>query len=318
MNKGRELHVIFGTGPVGIAVARALLAREKAITLVNRSGTLPRPFKAGEAAILACDLLDLQQVVKVTEGATHIYHCANPRYHQWAELLPPMQHNALEAALRNRAVFSAPENLYMYARGVDKIDEETPLFPPTRKGKLRQALTAELERAGKERGLDWVTVRASDYYGPWSGYQSDFGTDRFLDAIQKGKTPTFVGRLDVLHSYTFVGDFGEALVRSALAPSSHGRAWVCPNAPAATTREIARLFLEYWPETKSTRLKAMPKIAVRAAGIFDPVIRELVEMLYQKEEPYVVDGSRFEKEFGMPPTSLEEGVRKTMEWYRSL
>jgi nucleoside-diphosphate-sugar epimerase len=40
-------------------------------------------------------------------------------------------------------------------------------------------------------------------------------------------------------------------------------------------------------------------------------------MLYQKEEPYVVDGSRFAAEFGFEPTRLEEGVQRTLAWYEA-
>jgi nucleoside-diphosphate-sugar epimerase len=42
-----------------------------------------------------------------------------------------------------------------------------------------------------------------------------------------------------------------------------------------------------------------------------------MEMLYQKEEPYVVDGSRFASEFGFQPTPIEEGVRRTIAWYEA-
>jgi nucleoside-diphosphate-sugar epimerase len=40
-------------------------------------------------------------------------------------------------------------------------------------------------------------------------------------------------------------------------------------------------------------------------------------MLYQKEEPYVVDGSRFALRFGFEPTPIEEGVRRTLAWYEA-
>jgi nucleoside-diphosphate-sugar epimerase len=45
------------------------------------------------------------------------------------------------------------------------------------------------------------------------------------------------------------------------------------------------------------------------------VLRELGEVLYQKEEKYVVDGSLFSSRFGFTPTPLEEGIRRTLEWY---
>ena len=53
------------------------------------------------------------------------------------------------------------------------------------------------------------------------------------------------------------------------------------------------------------------------AGLFSPLLREIPEMLYQKEEPYVVDGSSFQGTFDFTPTTLEEGVRRTLAWYHA-
>jgi nucleoside-diphosphate-sugar epimerase len=39
-------------------------------------------------------------------------------------------------------------------------------------------------------------------------------------------------------------------------------------------------------------------------------------MLYQRERAYVVDGSRFAERFAFSPTPLEEGMRRTLAWYR--
>jgi len=58
-----------------------------------------------------------------------------------------------------------------------------------------------------------------------------------------------------------------------------------------------------------------PRALIALLGIFNPLLREVVEMLYQKEEPYVVDGSRFAREFDFAATPLEEGVRRTLAWY---
>ena len=312
MEQKEEHHVVFGTGPVGIATAQVLLTRKKAVTVVNRSGQLPRAFAGTAVRVKTCDLLDAAQVANIAEGATHLYHCANLLYHQWKEILPSIQANLVEAAVKNKSVLTLSENLYMYDGGVEKINEDTSIRPPTRKGKIRQDLSAALEK-----GLDWVSIRASDYYGPWATYQSAFGTDRFLDVLRKGKSPSLLGNPLILHSYTYIGDFGEALVQAALKPSSHGRAWICPNAPAVSSEAIGKLFVKFWDgkDLSRVRFKALPRMMVHLAGIFSPMIRELVEMLYQKEEPYVVDGSGFEKELGMIATSLEEGVRQTLKWY---
>jgi hypothetical protein len=59
---------------------------------------------------------------------------------------------------------------------------------------------------------------------------------------------------------------------------------------------------------------------LRAAGIFSPVIREMVEMAYEFEQPYLVDGSKFARAFadsGFAPTSHREALAATIAWYRA-
>jgi nucleoside-diphosphate-sugar epimerase len=44
-------------------------------------------------------------------------------------------------------------------------------------------------------------------------------------------------------------------------------------------------------------------------------MKEMYEMHYQDEFPFVFNSSKFEKAFHFKPTSWEEGIRKTAEWY---
>jgi hypothetical protein len=57
---------------------------------------------------------------------------------------------------------------------------------------------------------------------------------------------------------------------------------------------------------------------VRALGLFNPLIRELPEMDYQFEEPFVLDTTKYESTFGAVGTPLADAVASTVEWYRSL
>ncbi len=313
-------HVIFGTGPVGSAAARFLLQKGLPVRLVSRSGCRPAVLFDGlpvdqerRLEFRAADALDLQAVVKASDGASHIYHCANVLYQDWGKVLPSLQQNLVTAALRHGSVLAVADNLYMYARGVAVIDESTAEVPPTRKGLLRKGLHDRLVAAGAGGDLSWTTVRASDYYGPGAVLQSIFGTRLFLDPLFSGKTARLVGDLDTPHTYTYVEDYGQALVVAALDPRAHGRVWIVPNDETRTAREAAALFFR--AAGKETRLGAFPRSLITAAGLFNPLLREVREMLYQKEEPYVVDGSRFAAQFDFKATPMEEGVRRTLAWY---
>lgn len=52
---------------------------------------------------------------------------------------------------------------------------------------------------------------------------------------------------------------------------------------------------------------------VRIAGLFMPVMRETVEMMYQYDRDYVFDSSKFEKRFSFTPCPYREGIRKIVE-----
>ena len=314
------LQVVFGNGPVGSAATRALLERGLRVRLASRGGRGPAAFyddlppeAKGRLELLSADAMDPAAVERATDGATHVYHCVNVPYHQWASVHPPIQRNLVHAAITRGAVLGVAENLYTYARGVPVIGMDTPEDPPSRKGRLRKELHEALVRAGSERGLPFTAVRASDYYGPGAAMQSVFGTGLFLDPLFKSGRPAVLGNPDQPHSYAYVEDYGRALTTAALDPRGLGRTWIAPHAAACTTREAVGIFVRL--SGRPAKLRTLGRLAVAMAGLFDPVVREVLEMLYQKEEPYIVDGSVFTRVFGLEATPLEEGVRRTLEWY---
>jgi nucleoside-diphosphate-sugar epimerase len=68
---------------------------------------------------------------------------------------------------------------------------------------------------------------------------------------------------------------------------------------------------------KPARVQAAPKILLRALGLFNPVIRETIEMLYEFEEPFVLDTCDFTRTFGDHATPLREAIGETVRWYRA-
>jgi len=309
---------------VGCSAAGLLLERGHRVRMVNRSGNRPAGAfirlsaeRGANLDFISADARDLAAVRLATRGATHLYNCVNVMYQDWEKVLPIMHANILRAATENGAVLAAAENLYMYARGLPVIDDCASVDPPSRKGRLIRRLHETLVDAGNQEGLKWTTVRASDFYGPLATGQSLFGTERFLNPLFAGKRSMLWGKPDMPHTYTYVEDYGRALAVAALAPEAYGKAWIVPNDRTVTTGELAQLFFEAagFANGKAPKILWMPRAGFAIAGLFSPLMREVLEVLYQKEEPYVVDGSKFRKTFGFEPTPLEEGVRRTLEWY---
>ena len=56
---------------------------------------------------------------------------------------------------------------------------------------------------------------------------------------------------------------------------------------------------------------------VALAGIPNPLVRELYEMLYLKTERLILDGTKFRNKFGrIPTTPYDDGIKKTLDWFR--
>jgi nucleoside-diphosphate-sugar epimerase len=94
-----------------------------------------------------------------------------------------------------------------------------------------------------------------------------------------------------------------------------GKAWHVPNAETLTHRAfVERVYRLAGSEPK---LRVVPRALVSIMALFNPMLREVKEMLYQLEEDFVVDSSRFTSTFGTRATPLDAAIRPTLDWYRA-
>ncbi len=149
--------------------------------------------------------------------------------------------------------------------------------------------------------------------GREAGSQGIFG-DRVITHLLAGKTVTVVGKLDVLHTYTSVTDFGKGLALLGTHDEALGKAWHIPNAPTLTTRQMLTLFFE--EAHLPPRMGSVPELLLRTLALFNPLLREVTEMLYEFNEPSIVDSSAFVHAFGDIATPNREAVQQTLAWYR--
>jgi nucleoside-diphosphate-sugar epimerase len=154
--------------------------------------------------------------------------------------------------------------------------------------------------------------RASDFFGPHV-LASAAGEQVFGRAV-KGKSAQVAGDPDQPHTYTYAPDIGRGLVILGEREEALGQAWHLPSPETVTTRKFVGIIFE--EVGKPARVQAAPKILLRALGLFSPALRETMEMLYEFEEPFVVDDSRFERAFGEQTTPLREAIQRTVRWYR--
>jgi nucleoside-diphosphate-sugar epimerase len=310
MRNNEGLHVVFGTGPVGMSVMDELVGKGKSVRMVNRSGRASVPEGV---EVLGGDATDEAFTRKASEGASVVYFALNPPYTKWAELFPPLQAGVIEGAASAGAKLIAVENLYMYGlTGGRPLTEDRPHAPNTRKGTVRAKMAQDLMEAHASGKVRVATGRASDFFGP-RVLTSAAGEQVFGRAAQ-GKSAQVAGDPDQPHTYTYAPDIGKGLVVLGEREEALGQAWHLPSPETVTTREFVGTIFE--EVGRPPRVQAAPKILLRAIGLFNPGIRETIEMLYEFEEPFVVDHSRFERAFGDHATPLKEAIADTVRWYR--
>jgi nucleoside-diphosphate-sugar epimerase len=280
--------------------------------MVNRSSRV-RFEKDAQTEVGGMDAADPSQAREACEGAAVVYHCIGLPYPRWTEF-PSIAAGIIAGASSAGAKLIYADNLYAYGAVDGPMSEDLPLNATTKKGRIRAGIAQSLMNAHSTGKLRVAIGRGSDFFGPFATDAAMMGSRVFGRALA-GKSAQAIGNPDRLHTYTFIDDFGKALVTLGERDEALGKAWHVPSTPAITTRSFVEKV--YGELGKRTKLNAAPRFAIALLGRFDDNVRELREMLYQFERDFVMDSSRFESVFGVRPTPLDESIRRTLDWYRS-
>lgn len=305
-----ELHVVFGTGPLGKHTARELVKLGKTVRMINRSGKATE--LPPEVEVLASDAYNLAKNIEVTKGAIAIYQCAQPPYYEWTEKFPPFQRAIMEAAIKNGTKFIVADNLYMYGNpNGQSIREDSPVQPNTRKGTSRAMMAQEVQDAHKTGSLRAAIGRASNFFGP--GY--DIFANLVIRPALAGKPVNVLGRTDQLHTFTYIADFGLLLATLGTRDEALGQVWFTPSPPAITQFELIKLLeamLGY-----PIKIIAIGTLMTRILGLFNRELAETTEMMYEWNAPFVMDSSKTEKALGLQATPLQQALKETVQWYKA-
>ena len=307
-----DLHVVFGTGQVGQALAACLAGRCLAVRALSRH----RPAALADGIDWrVADAADPDAAADAAKGAAVVYQCLNAPYPRWPELFPPLQRGALAAAERAGALLVTLENLYGYGpTGGKPMTEDLPLAATTVKGRTRAAMTGELLAAAAAGRVRIAIGRASDFFGAGVTEGSTLGRRVFGNALA-GQRADFIGNPDLPHTYSYVPDIAAALATLGTDPRAVGEVWHLPGPQTGTTRAL--LDLVAGEVGHPVAIRSVPKLAVRALGLVNPMMRALVEMAYEFDEPFILDTTRYEATFGATGTPLAAAVAATIAWYRT-
>jgi nucleoside-diphosphate-sugar epimerase len=303
-------HIIVGSGPVGTTTALHLADLGQHVRVITRSGSGPTHPHIERVALDATNATALAQA---SAGAAAIYNCVNPPYHRWPTDWPPLANAMLAAAESSGAVLIIMGNLYGYGPTTRPMKESDPLASTGVKGGVRIKMWRDALAAHESGRIRATEVRASDFIGP-EVVNSHLG-ERVIPKLLKGKGVQVLGNPDMVHSFTFMPDVARALVTAATDERAWGKAWHVPTNPATTVREMISTMCEL-AGVAPVKVSGIPNALLKIGGVFSPMFRELPEMLYQFDRPFIVDSSLFTTTFGQSATPMQEVLTSTVDWYR--
>lgn len=304
-----DIHVVIGRGPLGKAVSKELLAKGKTVRMI---GISPRQSALGkEIEECTYDVSQKNQAREALQGAKTVYQCSGPPYSKWTEKFPDLIEGVIEGTRYNNAKLVVGDNLYMYGDVSEPLKESLPYKTATKKGIVRAKVAKRLLNDHTQGEIEMTIGRGSDFFGPHVLHSS---IGRVFPNIVKGKKAAVIGNPDQPHTYTFIEDFGKALVILGENKEALGQIWHVPNAQTITTRQF--LNRAYEEAGYQPRIKPIGRNLLKIGGIFNSDAREMIELLYQFEKPFIVNNNKFVKVFGDCSTPFEESLKRTVSWFK--
>jgi nucleoside-diphosphate-sugar epimerase len=298
--------ILGSTGIIGKELAKALPQYTNKVRLVSRN-----PKKANESdELFKANLLNSDETMKAVEGSEVVYLTVGLEYdiNVWRTQWPPLMKNVIDACKKNNSKFVFFDNVYSYGRVNGRMTEETPVKPDSEKGKVRAELNKMIMSEVEQGKLKAIIAKAADFYGP--NTPLSFVNIMVFDNFKKGKKAQWFIDFNKKHSFTYTPDAGKGTAILGNTESAYNQIWHLPtNKNVLTGKE----FIELAAKAMGVKPEYMvvKKWMVQMLGLFNKVIRESVEMLYQNDSDYLFDSTKFEKAFNFKPISYEEGIINT-------
>jgi nucleoside-diphosphate-sugar epimerase len=300
--------ILGANGAIGNELSKYLRDYAKTIRQVSRN---PKKVNASDETVSA-DLLDYTQTEKAVAGSDIVYLVAGLKYDTkvWQAQWPKIMRNTIDACKKHNSKLVFFDNVYAYGHVVGAMTEETPFNPNSRKGEVRAKIATMLLDEIKPKNVTGMIVRAADFYGP--GVSQSITHTTVTERLKKGKAAQWIGDSKTVHSFTFTPDAGKSLAVLANTATSFNQSWhALTSTEKITGQDYVKIACNVLgrPYNGVTNL---PKLGVRVLGLFVPVLRELVEMMYQFENDYIFDSSKLEKIFQIKATSYQKGIEETL------
>jgi nucleoside-diphosphate-sugar epimerase len=303
---------LFGAaGAIGGSIAAALRAQGTPYRVVGRSrAALAAAFGTDPLAEIAIwNPDDPQSVRAAAAGVDTIVYLVGVPYDQF-KLHPVLMQRTLDGAIAAgvaRLVLIGT----VYPLGLPRskrVTEDHPREPHTLKGRMRKEQEDIVLAADAAGRICTTILRLPDFYGPH--IERSLVADLFAAALA-GRRAKLIGPIDTPHEFVFVPDVGPVVTTLAAAERAYGRAWHLGGAGTITQRDLAARV--YAACGSAPRVLVAGKTMLRLAGLFDPIMRELVEMNYLMTTPVIIDDDAIHGLLGaIKKTSYDDGIARTL------
>lgn len=302
--------ILGANGTIATELSKHLPSYNTTIRQVSRN---PRKINASDE-VFAADLLNYEQTQNAVAGSDVVYLLAGLQYDAkvWRDQWPTLMRNVIDACKRHNSKLVFFDNVYSYGYVNGVMTEETPFNPNSKKGEVRAKIATALLDEIKSGNLQGMIVRGADFYGPGAKLSLTYST--VTQRLQAKKSPQWIGDPKKIHTFTYTPDAGKSVAMLGNTASAYGQTWhALTSKEPMTGEQYVKIACEIMG-VPSSKIQAMPKFGVRLLGLFIPVLREFVEMMYQFENDYRFDSTKIERAFNIKATAYRDGIEATLKF----
>lgn len=263
--------------------------------------------------LMKADLLNYSEVEKAVAGSDVVYLLAGLKYDAkvWQQQWPVVMKHAIDACKKHNSKLVFFDNVYAYGQVNGVMTEETAFNPNSKKGEVRAKVATLLLDEIKAGNLKGMIIRAADFYGPGATLSLIHST--VTERLKAGKGAQWIGDKKKIHTFTYTPDAGKTVALLGNSEEAYNQTWhALTSAEKMTGEELIRIAYEIM-NMPNKGVQGMSKTGVRLLGLFIPVLREFVEMMYQFENDYIFDSSKASKFLNENATFYKEGLRETLK-----
>lgn len=300
-----EFLVTGGTGFIGSHLVEELVKRGRVTVITNEDDWLYIPEHCQDRCELKVVEIDDRCIFDDLGRFDLVYHLAAIAHPGEAEGIPDIVRRVNIEGTRNICEFVAEKGGHLvftstgYVYGEIKyspMDEEHPLEPGNVYGKSKLEAERVIQGYMEDKGIEATILRLFNMYGPRQ--REDYIVPTVITKVLRGEEVR-LGNPEPIRGFTYIKDLIRCFLMISENKNSIGKVWNIGNDEGFRIKELVGMILDI--------------AGSDIEPIYDPKLfrkNEVMEML--------VDYSRIREDIGWgPTTSLEDGLRESIDFYRS-